>query len=373
MRCMNGSALPGMNCVPDSGFFARRQTWETLSPQDHALFGHDGVFSTLGWYRSTIETALPAHARAEFIAVGFGHDVLALFPMQREPGSASALTTPYTCLWQPLLAASVRDNAAMQVQIGKAFAAACRVSPTTRLDSLNADASWLPPLLEGIRRGGLYPLRFDHFGNWHEVVPGLGWEDYIARRPGALREAIRRRGKKLMEKMGATISMIDSHQGLEPAIAAYEHIYAASWKEPEPFPLFTAAFMREAAEDGSLRLGLLSLNGKKMAAQVWVVRDGCAAVLKLAHDEESRLLSPGTVLTAAMIRHMLEQEHVTELDFGRGDDEYKRDWTRARRQRIGFLLANPQSLRGSAAILRHVGGEAKKLFFEKKNQKTFMT
>jgi hypothetical protein len=363
-----------MNYVPDTGFFARPQAWETLSPQDHALFGHDGVYSTLGWYRTTIETAVPANARAEFIAVGRGDEVLALFPMRHGPRSTfSALTTPYTCLWQPLFAATVRDNAATLVQIGHAFARACHGNPTTRLDSLDADAYWLPPLLKGIRQAGLCPLRFDHFGNWHENVRGLSWEDYLARRPGALREAIRRRGKKLMGKMGATISMIDSRQGLEPAITAYEQVYAASWKEPEPFSLFTAAHMREVAEDGILRLGLLSLNGKPLAAQFWVVRDGCAAVLKLAHDEESRALSPGTVLTAAMIRHMLEQEHVAELDFGRGDDEYKKDWTRARRQRIGYLLANPRSLRGSAATLRHVAGEAKKFFFEKKSQKTFMS
>ena len=229
-----------------------------------------------------------------------------------------------------------------------------------RLDALDSDAAWLPHLLKGFRAAGLCPLRFDHFGNWFEDVQGVRWEDYLASRPGALREALRRRGKTLMGKMGAAFSITHGGDGLERAIASYEKIYEKSWKEPEPFPLFNAAFMREAARDGSLRLALLSLDGNPLAAQFWVVRDGKAAVLKLAHDEKSRALSPGTVLTGLMIRHMLENEFVSELDFGRGDDGYKKDWTGARRQRIGFLLANPRSLRGAAAILRHGAGKLRR-------------
>ena len=111
-----------------------------------------------------------------------------------------------------------------------------------------------------------------------------------------------------------------------------------------------------------MRLGLLTLEETPLAAQFWVVQDGCATVLKLAHDEASRALSPGTVLTALMIRHMLENEDVSSLDFGRGDDDYKKDWTSQRRQRIGFLLADPRSLRGGAAILRHVAGMARRRY-----------
>ena len=37
----------------------------------------------------------------------------------------------------------------------------------------------------------------------------------------------------------------------------------------------------------------------------WVLAGGTATVLKLAHDEAARSRSPGTVLTAAMIRGLL--------------------------------------------------------------------
>ena len=54
-----------------------------------------------------------------------------------------------------------------------------------------------------------------------------------------------------------------------------------------------------------------------------------------------------------MLRHLLDEEHVAEIDFGRGDDAYKQDWARERRQRIGLVLANPLRPAGLALALRH--------------------
>ena len=79
-------------------------------------------------------------------------------------------------------------------------------------------------------------------------------------------------------------------------------------------------------------------------------------MLKLAHDEADKAASPGTVLTAMMIRHMLSEESVVEIDFGRGDDPYKRLWTSRRRQRVGVELVYPRSPAGAAHLARHLAG-----------------
>jgi CelD/BcsL family acetyltransferase involved in cellulose biosynthesis len=82
-------------------------------------------------------------------------------------------------------------------------------------------------------------------------------------------------------------------------------------------------------------------------------------VLKLAHDETFKAYSPGTVLTAWMIRHMIERERVSALDFGRGDDPYKQGWVAERRQRVGVLLINPCRPGGLIALARHGLGRIK--------------
>lgn len=107
---------------------------------------------------------------------------------------------------------------------------------------------------------------------------------------------------------------------------------------------------------GALRFGLWSIGDTPVAAQIWVVHGGRATVLKLAHDDAFKAHSPGTVLTAMMLRHLLDVEHVVELDFGRGDDDYKKTWVRQRRQRIGMLLVDPLRPAGAMAWMRHIAG-----------------
>jgi CelD/BcsL family acetyltransferase involved in cellulose biosynthesis len=63
-----------------------------------------------------------------------------------------------------------------------------------------------------------------------------------------------------------------------------------------------------------------------------------------------------------MIRHMLEQEHVSEIDFGRGDDPYKQGWVADRRQRVGLLLINPLRPAGMLALAGHTLGRIKARF-----------
>ena len=87
-----------------------------------------------------------------------------------------------------------------------------------------------------------------------------------------------------------------------------------------------------------MRLGILSIAGEPIAAQLWIVHGRWAGVLKLAYRETHKALAPGNVLTGLMIRHLLEHDAIAEIDFGRGDDDYKQQWARERRQRVGLLV-----------------------------------
>ncbi len=330
---------------------------DALPDAARALFGGD-AFSTPAWYDSVARTALPACARACAIVVWRAGDVLGVVPVCQDAGGLSALTTPYTVRWGPLFRPGL---AAEEVgMVGQACGRLWRHWPLTRLDAIAAEAAWLPPFLAGARRAGLVALRFDHFGNWHGDVSGLDWEHYLATRPGALRSTFRRRSK-MFAAPGAFL-LVTGREGLDAALAAYARVYAASWKQPEPYPAFNAALMRGAAQDGSLRLGVLRLDGAPVAAQFWLVHGGWAGVQKLAHDEAFKALAPGTVLTGLMLRHLLDREHVHEIDFGRGDDAYKHDWAKLRRQRIGVVLAAPWRARGLLAIARHGSGRLRHKF-----------
>ena len=59
-----------------------------------------------------------------------------------------------------------------------------------------------------------------------------------------------------------------------------------------------------------------------------------------------------------MVERLLDDDHVRELDFGRGDDCYKKVWTGDRRQRIGLVVMNPRCVGGLLSLARHLAGEA---------------
>ena len=184
----------------------------------------------------------------------------------------------------------------------------------------------------------------------------MDWAAYLLRRPGALRETIRRRLRRAEKLSAARFELFSTPDQMKSATALYESVYRRSWKDAEPYPAFNVALMQATAALGMLRLGVWSIGSEPVAVQFWVVTGGTATVLKLAHDETFKAHSPGTVLTAMMLRHLLDNEHVKQIDFGRGDDVYKRGWAAQRRQRIGLLLVDPWSPAGLAALIRHAAG-----------------
>ena len=352
---MSGSAAAGIGCVAEAVRIRDVARPDLLPPAALALFGQD-AFSTLGWYRATLAAGLLDGAAPVFQLAEAGAQVLGVVPMLWQGRHLGALATPYTCLWRPLLAPGLTP--AQLEQLGGALGRAWRRFGVVRLDAMAAPDAEMRSLLAGLRRAGLRVLPFDHFGNWHEAVSD--WETYLATRPRRLRTAIGRQTRRLLQQPGFGFAIVQGTNGLEDAIAAYDTVYAASWKQPEPHPEFNPALMRECAHDGSLRLGILRLGGVAIAAQLWLVHRRWAGVLKLAHDEAHRNRAPGNVLTGLMIRHLLDHDGVDEVDFGRGDDEYKQQWAAVRRQRIGVLAVDPFRADGALACMRYLAGRVRK-------------
>jgi CelD/BcsL family acetyltransferase involved in cellulose biosynthesis len=328
---------------------------DALGPEWDPLFEAAGdVQLSRAWFRANAEAALAPGAEPAFVAMSDADGPAALIPMQQ--GSRPewiSLTTPYTCLFQPLLRPG--GDRALSRRVGAAFGGLARRWPVTRLEAL--DPSWpeLPAFRAGLAASGVVVGSFAHFGNWYEPVQD-GWEGYLAARPGELRQTIRRKTRAVARDPALRLELVRDPAAFGPALAAYEAVYARSWKQPEPFPAFNRTLFTALGDTGALRLALMWWGEAPVAAQYWTVFRGRGSVLKLAHDEAARAVSPGTVLTAHAIQDLIEQDGVTEVDFGRGDDAYKCKWAGSRRQRIGLVAFNPLRLRGAAGLARHFGG-----------------
>lgn len=329
------------------------RTVDALGPEWDDLFAlGTGLQSSRPWFKATEAAALPNGAEPQFLAVSDEAGPLALLPMLAGPERAwGSLTTPYTCLYQPLLRPGSSTLAQTIGEIGRY----CRRWPITRFEALDPEWPGLNLLRRSLNAAGLISRTFAHFGNWHEPITTGSWDAYLSARPGALRETIRRR-TRAAERAGTQIEIHSDSSALPAALDAYEAVYRRSWKSPEPFPAFNGALVRALADSGTLRIGVMWSGETPIAAQYWSVVDDTATVLKLAHDENYKPLSPGTVLTAATINRLIEVDGVKELDFGRGDDGYKQGWAGQRRLRIGLLAIDVRTIAGLRELVAHDAG-----------------
>jgi len=103
-------------------------------------------------------------------------------------------------------------------------------------------------------------------------------------------------------------------------------------------------------------MGIAYVADKPIAAQIWIVSGQRAAIYKLAYDESQAQHGAGTILTAFLMRHVLDVDRVNEVDYLIGDDAYKKDWMTHRRERWGIVAYNLKTLRGLVGWIREVGG-----------------
>ena len=202
------------------------------------------------------------------------------------------------------------------------------------------------PLRDALRRAGWLVFTGPRTGNWRIATEGMDFDTYWAARPAQLRNTARRRAKSA----GLEIEIHDRFDA--DAWAAYEAVYRASWKPEEgSFPFLRALAEQEGAA-GTLRLGIARKDGRPVAVQLWLVEHGEAVIHKLAYAEDAKAMSPGTLLGMAMFRRALDRDRVRAIDYGTGDDAYKKDWMAERRQLWQLTAFDPRSVRGLAGAAR---------------------
>jgi Acetyltransferase (GNAT) domain len=202
------------------------------------------------------------------------------------------------------------------------------------------------PLIHAFRTAGWLTFVEESTVNWQIDTTGLSFEDYWAARPSRLRNTAKRKGK-------AAALDINIYNNFDPkAWKAYEAIYRASWKPGEGSPDFLKALAQQQGARGALRLGIARKDGHAIAAQLWLVEHGHATIHKLAYDDAARDLSPGTLLSVEMFRHVLDRDRVTMIDFGTGNDPYKAEWMDRCEPLQRMIAFNPFSPAGMAGAAR---------------------
>jgi CelD/BcsL family acetyltransferase involved in cellulose biosynthesis len=315
-----------------------------------------GIEFSLDWYRLLVEHVFKPPARPQLFVLSRGEDTLAVLPMVLASPNAKELRSLgnfYTSInglaWQPGIGINALTVLARALrEVG---------AQVTRYDfgPMDPESVEFGLWLAALERSGLVvPFPYFRFGHWTMNTRQLSFQHYLATRSGVLRNTVARMSRRLIKQGGHT-EIVTGGERLELALAAYERVYAVSWKQAEPYPEFIRQLVRLCAQRGWLRLGVAWLGETPIAAQCWIVAHGRAAIFKLAYDESFKNLSAGTVLTSRLMEHALDVDHVAEVDYLIGDDAYKRDWMSHRDERWGIVAYDPRSIGGVIDLFRQIG------------------
>jgi len=276
-----------------------------------------------------------------------------------QPRELSSLANYYSSLYAPIVREWNEVTLAALHELTRFISSDGSKWDVVRLNPLPQDEPVFEACFGALRAAGMAAQKYFCFGNWYLRVEGRTFDQYFQSLPSVTRNTVQRKTKKFEKSVGR-IEIVTGINALEPSITAYQQVYQASWKVPEPYPEFVPDLMRLCATKGWLRLGVAYVHGEPAAAQLWIVNQGKAAIYKLAYDERFSDLSVGSILTAKLMEYVLDIDKVTEVDYLTGDDPYKKQWMSHRRERWGIMAFNPRTLRGCLTMAKNIGGHALK-------------
>jgi hypothetical protein len=299
------------------------------------------LFDRLRWFE-TLNAHHPVEGRP-VVARASAQGARCWLFLSELPGRlATAMANYYTLAYRPIFAGDPDPERRIAMLI--ALARRLRQNPLrlseVRLAPVPTDDGSADLLERAFKRAGWMVFRTPATVNWTINVAGKTFDNYWEERPGALRSTCARKLKK--SAVTTEIHTILSDEVWDD----YAAVYAESWKPEEGSLPFLRAMAQEEAEAGCLRLGIARLDGQAVATQLWTLERDRAIIHKLAYREAAAEHSPGTLLTAAMFRHVIDEDHVALIDYGTGDDAYKADWMDTRNLMDRIECFDPMSAGG---------------------------
>jgi hypothetical protein len=331
--------------------------------------GVNDVFASLEWFELLVSYGLAAPDQSPaacqlIVAHDSARQCMVCLPLMGTR-HISSLSNYYSSLYGGLSWSAQSAAAALNLpssQDGLALSRGLRqLMPTclmVNLSPLDIESAFFNQMRAALAQAGYWVDSYFCFGNWYLDVAGRTFADYYPTLPSALRHSIER-GQRRLARQGPWRIQIQQHadDSLGAATRAFVQVYAQSWKSPEPNAQFIPELIKLATTQGWLRLGILTLGEQPVAAQLWLVKGGKAHIFKLAYAGGFERFSAGSVLTQAMMHHVLDVDRVQEVDYLSGDDAYKRDWMSHRRERHGLVAFAPNTLHGVWLAAKHFAGK----------------
>ncbi len=325
--------------------------WDQLPTSANTLFHQaeqDSMFFSRQWLQSLIDNKTEDEQPALLACVLNGDRVLAILPLIRDnTGNCQSLSHNYSALFTLLLAQDQQQEI-VHCLVDGLSRFPCQ---PLRLEPIAEDDQNVNLLQQVMESDGFSCHRYFRFYNWFHRCQDQTFTDYIAARPARLRNTIARKQRKLEREQGYQIRLFQGDQ-VQQAMTDYHRIYQASWKAYEQHAGLMDSVAINFAAAGWTRLGILYIQGRPAAAQLWFVVGDKASIFRLAYDQAWKQYSPGSILTSYLMQQVIDNDKVKEIDFLTGNEAYKQDWMSDRRERWGLICDLRQDNRQGSVVTR---------------------
>ncbi len=321
--------------------FVTYSGWSELPDSANQLFKQaekDSVFFSRPWFENLAAHSLKDGESILLACVIEQDEVLAILPLIRTPDDAlKALSNLYSSLYG-LLIKNDQQQAILDC-LAKGISELSFFSLS--LGPIASDDKVMGQFQKALEDNNITVERSFRFFNWIHRFQGQTYDAYMSERPTIMRKMIERKSRKIEREHGLMIRMYQDGD-LQQVLADYNAIYSSSWKVQEPVENFIDHLANKMAQAGWLRLAVLYIGGQPVAAQFWFVVHGKASIFRLAYDEVWKAYSPGSILTAYLVKHVMDVDQVESMDFLTGNEKYKQDWMSERRERVALICKKSQ-------------------------------
>jgi len=188
------------------------------------------------------------------------------------------------------------------------------------------------------------------------------WEEKMKTLQPRFRTSLRSREKRLREKGRTELRFLDSVTDWQAGLEAIREIEGDSWKVSAGSAIteqdfqwqFYSRYAPIAANNGTLRIPVLFLEGEPLAYDYALLERGVYYLLKTSYKQKWQEMYPGFVLRKLLVEWMYAQQG-SEIDFLGKDEEWKLKWTESVREHTVCYSYNRNLSALYLRSLHHIG------------------
>ncbi|MBF0265992.1 MAG: GNAT family N-acetyltransferase [Gammaproteobacteria bacterium] len=307
--------------------------WSELPESVNQFFEQSAkrnMFFARPWFETLVSTTLNSEQSMLLACVIENDSFQAILPLiKNNNGNWEALSHPYGSEFSILINhINKKDEVITCLAQGLSQLSFKSIS----IKPFDKDDQNIINLKQSFELNGIVCHQGFRFYNWTCELKDLNFSVYMSKRPSKVRNTIARKDRKLKREHGYNIKLFINDM-LEQAMDDYYKVIQSSWKAKEQYLELMNELVNRFAKEGCLRLAIMYVDEKPIAAQLWFVVHRKASIFRLAYNEKWKKYSPGSILTKFLMEYVIETDKVDELDFLTGNEQYKQDWMTMRKER----------------------------------------